>query len=219
MFDKLNRLKVRLRSIITSDFKKVFEVDKVITKQEFVDSFFKVNGENAQVIDISFGDLEERNIKILTKIICKILYSYVTTIVNRGDFLVHIVIEEAHRFVQNDTDIAVIGYNIFERITKEGRKYGLLLGLITQRPSELSKTVLSQCGNFFIFKMQHPDDIDIVTSISTNINDSLKEKIKTLHPGMAVCFGNSFNIPLITQFALPDPMPKSENVKVSTAWY
>ena len=47
----------------------------------------------------------------------------------------HIVLEEAHRYVQNDNDIALLGYNIFERITKEGRKYGVMLGLISQRPS------------------------------------------------------------------------------------
>ena len=61
----------------------------------------------------------------------------------RASYPIHIILEEAHRYVQNDSDIAVLGYNIFERITKEGRKYGVVLGLITQRPSELSTTALS----------------------------------------------------------------------------
>ena len=49
---------------------------------------------------------------------------------------IHIILEEAHRYVQNDKDIFLLGYNIFDRITKEGRKYGVLLGLISQRPSD-----------------------------------------------------------------------------------
>jgi len=219
-FDKLNSLKVRLRSVINSDLKKIFEVgDKVITKSQFVEDFFKSNSRNAQIVGVSFGDLDERTIKMLTKILSKIFFNYVTTITNRGSFPIHIVIEEAHRYVQNDSDLEVLGYNIFERITKEGRKYGIILGLITQRPTELSKTVLSQCGNFVVFRMYHPDDVGIVTSLSTHVTSELKEKLKTLHPGQALCFGNSFKTPLIVQFDLPNPMPVSSNIEVGKLWY
>ena len=156
---------------------------------------------------------------MLTKILSKIFFNYVTTLSNRGSFPIHIVIEEAHRYVQNDSDLQVLGYNIFERITKEGRKYGIILGLITQRPTELSKTVLSQCGNFIVFRMYHPDDVGIVTSLSTHVTLELKEKLKTLHPGQALCFGNSFKTPLIVQFELPNPMPVSSNIEVGKLWY
>ena len=219
-YDKLNSLKVRLRAILNSDIKKIFEVgDKVITKDEYVENFFKANSRNAQVVGVSFGDLDERTIKTLTKILSKIFFHHVTTLLDRGSFPIHIVIEEAHRYVQNDTDIEVLGYNIFDRITKEGRKYGIILGLITQRPTELSKTVLSQCGNFVVFRMYHPDDANIVTSLSTNVTAELQEKLKTLHPGQALCFGNSFKTPLIVQFDLPNPMPVSDNIEVGKLWY
>ena len=219
-FDKLNSLKVRLRSIINSDLKKIFEVGKdVITREEFVENFFRSNSRNAQIVGVSFGDLDERTIKMLTKILSKIFFNYTTTLTNRGSFPIHIVIEEAHRYVQNDSDVEVLGYNIFERITKEGRKYGIILGLITQRPTELSKTVLSQCGNFVVFRMYHPDDVSIVTSLSTHVTSELQEKLKTLHPGQALCFGNSFKTPLIVQFDLPNPMPISSNIEVGKLWY
>ena len=55
---------------------------------------------------------------------------------------------------KKNTDTDLLGYNIFERIAKEGRKYGLVLNLISQRPVEISETVISQCTNFFIFKMK-----------------------------------------------------------------
>ncbi len=219
-FDKLNILKVRLKSIINSDLKNMFESDKVITKVDFVNDLFKNGrGESTQIVNINFGNLDDRTTKKLTKILSKIFFTYVTELDNRGSFPIHIIVEEAHRYVQNDSDVNVLGYNIFERIIKEGRKYGIILGLITQRPNELSKTVLSQCANYIVFKMKYPDDLNIVLSLSTNINDDLKEKLKMLHPGMALCFGNSFVTPLITQFELPNPMPTSVNIKVTDLWY
>ena len=105
-----------------------------------------------------------------------------------------IILEEAHRYVQNDNDINTIGYNIFDRITKEGRKYGVILGLITQRPSELSNTALSQCSNYLVLRMFHPADLEIVKNITHSISETDVERLKTLRPGVALCFGNAFNI-------------------------
>ena len=65
----------------------------------------------------------------------KLVFDYTVENPNRGSTPFHIIIEEAHRYVQKDTDTEILGYNIFDRITKEGRKYGAILGLITQRPS------------------------------------------------------------------------------------
>ena len=74
------------------------------------------------------------------------LFNFAKENENRGTLPFHIILEEAHRYVQNDNDYELLGYNIFDRITKEGRKYGVILGLISQRPSELSETSLSQCN-------------------------------------------------------------------------
>ena len=65
---------------------------------------------------------------MLTKIYSKLFFDYATCLENRGSFPINIVLEEAHRYVNDDKDIDVIGYNIFDRITKEGRKYGVLMG-------------------------------------------------------------------------------------------
>ena len=132
---------------------------------------------------------------------------------------IHIILEEAHRYVQNDTDVDVIGYNIFDRITKEGRKYGVILGLITQRPSELSITALSQCSNFVVLRMFYPDDLDIIRSITSNIQENIFEKIKSFLPGNALVFGVSFKMPLLVKLDLPDPMPESTSVNISNTWY
>ena len=112
-----------------------------------------------------------------------------------------------------------MGYNIFDRITKEGRKYGVILGMITQRPSELSITALSQCSNFIILRMFYPDDLNMIKSITTNIEENVFEKLKSFLPGTALVFGVSFNIPLLVNLDLPNPMPESTSVRISESWY
>lgn len=219
-FDKLNVLKVRLRSILNSNHKKIFEYDGKISKEEYVKKFFlNSDGTPCQIVDVNFDSLDERISKTLTKIFSKLFFNYVTNLKERASFPIHIIIEEAHRFVQNDNDINTIGYNIFDRITKEGRKYGIVLGLITQRPSELSKTVLSQCSNFIVFRIYHPEDVDIIMSLSTNVTKETEDKLKILHPGMAMCFGTAFKVPTIVQFELPRPMPTSRSVRITNVWY
>ena len=219
-FDKLNSLKVRLRSIINSENKEIFNYDGIISKPDYVKKFFTTsNGECAQIVDINFDEIDERFAKTLTKIFSKLFFNFVTNLEERTSFPIHIIIEEAHRYVQNDNDVNIIGYNIFEKIIKQGRKYGLLMGLITQRPSELSTAVLSQCSNFIVLRLYHPEDLNIVLSLSTVVTVDTEEKMKVLHPGMALCFGNAFKVPTVVKFELPNPMPKSSSLKVSEMWY
>ena len=108
-------------------------------------------------------------------------------------FPINIILEEAHRYVQNDNDNSIIGYNIFDRIIKEGRKYGTILGFVTQRPSELSSTALSQCSNYIVLRMFHPEDLDVVRNITHSISESTINRLKTLRSGYGICFGDAFN--------------------------
>ncbi len=220
IFEKMNKLKTSLHSIINSDLRKFFEYEGNVDRNTYVKSLFltPVN-DNVQFVDVDFNGIDDRFAKIIIKIMSKILYKFSTSNPDRGSFPINIIIEEAHRYVQNDNDINIIGYNIFDRISKEGRKYGLLLGLITQRISELSSNALSQCSNFIVFRMFYPEDIKMVTSISSNISLHDVDKVKSLRPGSALLFGNAFKVPLITEFEIPNPMPKSTNVDIISKWY
>ena len=218
-YSKNNILKNRLQTIINSKYKSIFEVNEYITKEEYISKFFTKNEENAPLIIINLSTVDDRFAKILTKLFTKLFFTYTTTLNKRASFPVNIILEEAHRYVQNDNDINIIGYNIFDRITKEGRKYGTLLTFITQRPSELSSTALSQCSNFVIFRIFHPKDFEIVKSISTNVDSENLEKLKTLNSGTSLVFGTGFKIPLLVSFDLPSPMPTSTNVMLSQIWY
>ena len=218
MYDDYNQLKVRLQQLINSDYKNIFNVGEYVSKGEFVRKLFK-GDRNYQIINFNLNKIDDRLAKKITKIYSKMFFEFVTNLDNRGSFPIHIILEEAHRYVQNDNDLNILGYNIFDRITKEGRKYGIILGLITQRPSELSITALSQCSNFIVLRMFYPDDLNIVKSITSNINDSVFEKIKSFLPGHGLAFGTSFKMPLLLRFDLPNPMPESTSVSISEEWY
>lgn len=220
-FDRNNVLKSRLQSIINSDQVNFFKFDEYISKADFIDQFFSTgpNGDPVQLVDINLSFIDDKFAKCLTKIFSKLFFEFTTSLEARGSFSIHIILEEAHRYVQNDSDTRVIGYNIFDRITKEGRKYGTIIGFITQRPNELSKTALSQCSNFVVFRLFYPEDLNIVKGISSNVTDETIEKIKTLHPGMGLVFGTAFKVPLLVNFPLPNPMPISTSLKIDEVWY
>ena len=131
---------------------------------------------------------------------------------------IHLMLEEAHRYVQKDYDIDILGYNIFERIAKEGRKFGVIMDLITQRPTELSETVISQCTNFLIFKITHPSDLDYIKKMVPNISNDVIEKQKTLQAGTCVAFGKMMKIPMIVKMQLPNPEPHSSNASIFDKW-
>lgn len=220
IYDKANVLKVRLDSIIKGEYAEYFKVDKYIDKMNFIkDLITAPNGARAQIININISYLDDRLAKTICKIYSKLLFDFASKLEQRGSFPVHLILEEAHRYVQNDQDVKILGYNIFDRIAKEGRKYGVILGLISQRPSELSETALSQCSNFLIFKMQHPYDVSFIRQMVPNITDEIVEKMKALQPGTCIAFGSAFKLPTIVKMEMPYPQPLSGNVDVSRLWY
>lgn len=220
LYDKANVLKVRLDSLIKGEYSQYFKMDRYVDKTTFIKELITApNGGRAQIININISYLDDRLAKTICKIYSKLLFDFTSKLQQRGSFPVHIVLEEAHRYVQQDSDTRILGYNIFDRIAKEGRKYGVILGLISQRPSEMSETVLSQCSNFLIFKMQHPHDVSFIRQMVPFITDEIVEKMKGLQPGTCVTFGSAFKLPTIVKMEMPNPQPLSQNVDVSRLWY
>ena len=220
IFDYANILKVRLNTLINSDYSNYFKYDSYITQEQYIKTLLTTNtGRKAQIINFNISHIDDRFAKTLVKIYSKLLFDYITSLEKRASLPFHIVLEEAHRYVQNDTDTTILGYNIFDRITKEGRKFGIMLGLISQRPSEVSETSISQCSNFLIFKMFHPKDLNFIKSIVPNMDNSTINRIKSLPPGTCMPFGNAFKIPIIINMDKPNPEPLSENCNIAEIWY
>lgn len=220
IYDEANVLKVRIHSLVNSSESKYFEFDKYITREEYIRSLITAdNGKKAQIINFNINYVDDRFAKTLTKIYSKLLFNYAKELDKRATIPFHIVLEEAHRYVQNDNDISLLGYNIFDRITKEGRKYGVILGLISQRPSELSETSLSQCNNFLIFKMLHPLDVEYIRKMVPNITNEIVKRLRILQPGNCIAFGNAFKIPVLVKLDMPDPAPSSNSCDISKVWF
>lgn len=211
-------IKVRLHSLIVGEYAKYFEVNDYVTQEQFLSSLIISNGKKYQLVNINFDDVDDWFAKVVTKVYTRLIFDFCKNLKDRATIPFNIIVEEAHRYIQNDTDVYLIGYNIFERVAKEGRKYGVLLGLISQRPVELSDTVISQCSSFLIFKMNHPTDVDYIRKMVPNISDEIVEKQKTLQSGTCLGFGMAFTIPLIIKLRMPEPEPRSGNCDVVNIW-
>lgn len=220
VFDDVNVLKVRLHTLVNSESKNYFSYDHFVDRDQYIRELLTANnGKKAQIVNFNINYVDDRLAKNIVKIYSKLLFDYAKAMDKKATMPFHLILEEAHRYVQNDNDINLLGYNIFERITKEGRKYGVLLGLISQRPSELSETVLSQCNNFLIFKMLHPRDVDYIKEMVPNITNEIVKKLRILQPGTCIAFGAAFKVPIVIEFDMPNPAPTSSSCDVSGIWF
>lgn len=138
----------------------------------------------------------------------------------RRDFPILLVCEEAHQYIPNElSDRQHAGSRReMERIAKEGRKYGVGLCVVSQRPTELSETVLSQCSNFICLRTTNPQDQDYIRKLMPEGEQDLADVLTTLRRGEALAVGEA--IPLPTRFNLypPDPTPASSDAPVAEAW-
>lgn len=220
VYDEANVLKVRLHSLINSDYAVYFECKEYVSYNDYIKGLLTApSGRKAQIVNFNINYVDDRFAKTITKIYSKLLFEYAKNMEKRGSLPFHIILEEAHRYVQNDSDIDILGYNIFDRIAKEGRKYGVLLGLISQRPSDLSETSISQCSNFLIYKMLHPRDIQYIREMVPNITDEIVKRLRVLQPGNCIAFGTAFNLPVMVKLDIPTPPPSSSSVDISSNWF
>lgn len=219
VYDLANVLLVRLHTIASSEQAEYFRYPEFVDRAAYIKDLLTTKaGGKCQIVNFNINYIDDRLAKVITKIISRLLFKEAVNNPNRGSMPFHILIEEAHRYVQKDIDLEILGYNIFERITKEGRKYGTILGLITQRPSELSDTAISQCSNFIILKMSHPLDLEYIRTMVPNVSNEIVQKLKTLKPGNCVAFGSAFKVPTFAYVEKPNPTPLSNNVDMSKVW-
>lgn len=216
LYDSAVILKVRLNYLARGNLARIFS-SEVKTLPEYINSLIYTDKKN-QIININLEEIDDTTAKVIVKIISRFLFDFGKTTENRAKTPFHIFLEEAHRYVQKDNDVFLLGYNIFERIAKEGRKYGVLLNIISQRPVEISDTVISQVSNFLIFKMTHPLDLKYIEEMLPNMSSEVVAKLKTLQPGTCCAFGSAFKIPMIISLEMPNPEPFSSSCNVTEVW-
>lgn len=205
----------RLQAIRNGVFGTIFSKTGYENLDQYIESLLG----NNQIVDIDVSALDDSVAEVIAKVVAKIILDYLKRQEIKAEIPVNLIVEEAHRFMKNESSFGAVGYNIFERIAKEGRKYGMLLGISSQRPSELSKTVVSQCGNFIIHRVQNPDDLQYISKMVPYIDRNIISRLSYLQTGHALVFGSAINLPTLTKFDIAEPRTDSENARISEKWY
>lgn len=135
------------------------------------------------------------------------------------EFPILLICEEAHTYVPRERETQFAGSRrSMERIAKEGRKYGVGLGVVSQRPHEVSETVLSQCGTFICLRLTNPDDQAYVRSLVPEAERDLVGILAGLARGEALVLGEATPLPTRLRFHPPAPSPSSDDVDFYTQW-
>ena len=135
------------------------------------------------------------------------------------EFPLLLMCEEAHAYIPRETDTQYEGTRrSMERIAKEGRKYGVGLGVVSQRPHELSETVLAQCGNFICLRVTNPDDQQYIRDLVPDAEVGLVNILASLGRGEAMAMGEAVPIPTRFQFYPPDSPPNSSDIDFYNQW-
>ncbi|SMD42338.1 hypothetical protein SAMN00777080_0885 [Aquiflexum balticum DSM 16537] len=202
MLNRINRVtaNVELQDIINSE-------------ENIVDNILDSDDE----ITIIEADFDRKELDILIFIFSKLLYR--RAVRDKGKKNIVVVFEEAHRYInESDTEDYSLGNYYIERLAREGRKFCLSLIISSQRPSELSKTVLSQCNSFIIHRITNRNDLEFVSKVVRADNVELLKVIPGLERQYAITTGEAFSYSDIVKIANADPVTDSKDPEVIGNW-
>ncbi|AEG01009.1 ATP-binding protein [Methylomonas methanica] len=137
----------------------------------------------------------------------------------RREFPITLICEEAHAYIPREKGGQFEGTKkMMERIAKEGRKYGVSIGVVSQRPTELSETMLAQCSTFICLRTTNPDDQEYIRGLVPEAEGDLTDILTSLGRGEALVLGEAAPLPTRVQIYRPNPEPKSNDVDYFTGW-
>lgn len=139
------------------------------SSSDYLDKVFGISDlqeRTKQLITIDLSEVGTDVLELLTNVLSRMIFDYRKQKMghDRRERPVHLILDEAHRYIRKDANY-IMRENIFEKIAREGRKYSLYLIISSQRPSELSQTVLSQCGNYIVHRIQNEVDMKYIYSV------------------------------------------------------
>lgn len=215
-------------SFILGDFCKVYQNGE---SDLFSDYYKKQLGKKDQekiieeqpsqitIIDMSLLPFEV--LETITGLVGRLILEFVSRFeTDRGQLPIVIALEEAQNYIpeKNHGDRESIAKKVFERIAREGRKYGISLLVTSQRPSELSKTVLSQCNSFIIHRLQNPEDQKYVRQLVSAANEDILQQLPILPQQHVIIMGDAVRTPVQAKMNTADPRPNSHNPKFIENW-
>lgn len=203
-----------------SQFSHIFTPYKASeTDETIINSIF--NNSHIVVCDVSNASKDIR--RIMVTFICGKLYRQFVN-QERGVKSLHLIVDEAHNYLsqqkfEGEDPIARTCIDTFESIIKEGRKFGVFLTMSTQRPSDITGTLLSQAHNYVIHKLVNPKDIDIIKNTVPFIDEKSISMLSILSPGQAIFSGTAFNRPNIIQVEyMQETIVESQTIKLLDYW-
>ncbi|RZK24624.1 MAG: ATP-binding protein [Flavobacterium sp.] len=177
---------------------------------------------NVTIIDLSGIPFEVLSIvvSLISRIIFDFCYCYKLIKGNNGEVPFLIVLEEAHNYIpQTEASKYSSVKKSIERIAKEGRKYGLSLMIVSQRPSEISETIFSQCNNFIAMRLTNPNDQNYVKRLLPDSISAITDSLAVLEKQEALLIGDSLPIPTIVRIDdLGENKPSSNDIHFRTEW-
>lgn len=177
---------------------------------------------HSQITIIDMSLLPFQVLETITGLIGRIILEFLSRFDkgNRGKMPTVIALEEAQNYIPetNRKDRESISKKVFERIAREGRKYGLSLLISSQRPSELSKTVLSQCNSFIVHRIQNPDDQVYIRKLVSSANSEILSQLPTLPQQHVIIMGDCVRTPVVARMNTAKPRPNSNNPEFIKNW-
>jgi Helicase HerA, central domain len=201
------------------------ETELALSKDDFLREILGISRESNlenqdQLIIINMNSVDDEVVELVSAVIARMVFWKLRRAEPRNSFPVHFILEEAHRYIaEKPSKYAVEASKIFERVAKEGRKYGVFLLVASQRPSELSRTVLSQCSNFVVHRIQNPEDLSHIRQMTPFISEAVLRRLPSLPKQHALVFGNAVNLPTTFKVRNADPVPLSHDTKIRELWF
>jgi DNA helicase HerA-like ATPase len=209
----LRRLKARIQSVVHDTRYQFMFSSRTIedTMAALLKTLFRIPAQGKRITIVEMAGFPAEVVDAVVSVLCRLAFDL--GVWGRGRLPLLVVCEEAHRYVPADKRL---GFGptrrSISRIAKEGRKYGVYLGLVTQRPAELDPTILSQCSSIFAMRMANEADHAIIRSAVSDAASSTLAALPSIGNREAIAFGEAVSMPMRVRFASlpPDRLPQNQ---------
>ena len=198
----LRALKIRIVSAINDPrYHFMFSNNTISdTIMETIAHIFRIPGDDRPICTFQLSGIPSEVVNSVASVLCRMAFEL--ALWSEGAVHMLVVCEEAHRYIPSDPDLGFFPTrHAIARIAKEGRKYGVSLGIITQRPGELDQTILSQCSTVFAMRLANERDQEIIRSAIPNSSISTTSFISSIGNGEAIAFGEAIAVPMRMRFS------------------
>lgn len=224
LYGKLTRFIQRLKSKqLDKRLNFIFNKEEILLHYDWINDFAKKLmdfGKNNGLKIIDFSEVPSDILPLITGLIGRFIFTVQQWMQDECRHPIALFCDEAHLYLPANTNSSIEekGLHNFERIAKEGRKYGVSLVVISQRPSDVSKTILSQCGNFIAMRLTNPDDQNVIRRLFPDNLGDFSEMLPILDVGEALIVGDASLLPTRVLIDKPAIKPNSATVNFWDEW-